>query len=99
MARMLKNLNVCIVGGGHASHALAALFPSKGLKTTWLTTYKDEADRLNKALKEQGYMQANFASHNHPSGVVKGLPDLVRLIFVSRFSLHFYYYIFMILYI
>jgi len=74
MSKALSDIQVCIVGGGHASHAMAALLPSKGLKTNWLTTFKDEADRINVALKEQGYILGNFAAHNHPSGEVKGLP-------------------------
>jgi len=69
---------VCIVGGGNAAHALAALLPSRGYETTMYCPYGDEAQRINAGLEEQdGYMLANFASHNTPSGEVRGKPLIV----------------------
>jgi len=68
---------ILIVGGGNAAHAMAALFPSRGLKTNMLANYADEADRINAGIKEQGYIGATFADHNTPKGLVKGCPEKV----------------------
>jgi len=68
---------ILIVGGGNAAQAMGALFPSRGYKTNMLCNYADEADRINAAIKEQGYMSATFAEHNTPSGLVKGTPDKI----------------------
>lgn len=69
------SLKVCIVGGGNASHALAALLPFKGYETTMFCPYKDQAEQIQKGIQEQGgYMLAKFANHNNPAGDVKGAP-------------------------
>eukprot|EP00929_Paragymnodinium_shiwhaense_P000143 TRINITY_DN100389_c0_g1_i1.p1 TRINITY_DN100389_c0_g1~~TRINITY_DN100389_c0_g1_i1.p1 ORF type:complete len:414 (+),score=85.69 TRINITY_DN100389_c0_g1_i1:76-1317(+) len=68
---------VGIIGGGNASHALAALFPSRGIQTSWLASYKDEAERIKAGMAEQGHILANFASHNEPAGLVTGAPDVI----------------------
>jgi hypothetical protein len=70
----MKNLNVCIIGGGHAAHTLMALLPSRAITTRVFTSFNDEAERINQGIKEQGYIRAEFASHNEPSGEVRGLP-------------------------
>lgn len=74
-----KKESVCIIGGGNAAHALAALLPFQGYeKTTMYCPYKDEAKRINDGLAEQdGFMIADFASHNTPSGIIRGKPMLV----------------------
>ena len=74
-----KKESVCIIGGGNAAHALAALLPFQGYeKTTMYCPYKDEAKRINDGLAEQdGFMVADFASHNTPSGIIRGKPMLV----------------------
>ena len=74
-----KKPSVCIIGGGNAAHALAALLPFQGYeKTTMYCPFKDEAKRINAGIADQdGYMIADFASHNNPSGIVKGKPLLV----------------------
>mmetsp|Transcript_46123 Transcript_46123/g.116126 ORF Transcript_46123/g.116126 Transcript_46123/m.116126 type:complete len:402 (-) Transcript_46123:233-1438(-) len=73
----LANLEVCIVGGGNAAQALAALIPFKGVKTTMWASFQDEAERLNKGIAEQGHMKAIFAPHNDPAGEVTGKPRLI----------------------
>jgi len=74
-----KKPSVCIIGGGNAAHALAALLPFQGYeKTTMYCPFEDEAERINAGIAEQdGYMIADFASHNTPSGIIKGKPTLV----------------------
>eukprot|EP00928_Gymnodinium_smaydae_P029670 TRINITY_DN22281_c0_g1_i1.p1 TRINITY_DN22281_c0_g1~~TRINITY_DN22281_c0_g1_i1.p1 ORF type:complete len:419 (+),score=64.97 TRINITY_DN22281_c0_g1_i1:56-1258(+) len=67
-------LKVTIVGAGNASQALAALFPFKGFETYMYCPYQDEAERFNAGIAEQGYMLADFGSHNEPTGEVKGTP-------------------------
>jgi NAD/NADP octopine/nopaline dehydrogenase, alpha-helical domain len=69
---------VCVVGGGNAAHALAALLPFKGYETTMYCPFQDEANRIKAGMKDQGgYLLANFASHNNPSGEVKGTPSAI----------------------
>lgn len=69
---------VCVVGGGNAAHALAALLPFKGYETTMYCPFLDEANRIEVGMKDQGgYLLANFASHNEPSGEVKGTPSAI----------------------
>eukprot|EP00187_Rhodella_violacea_P014144 CAMPEP_0184716090 /NCGR_PEP_ID=MMETSP0314-20130426/5898_1 /TAXON_ID=38298 /ORGANISM="Rhodella maculata, Strain CCMP 736" /LENGTH=400 /DNA_ID=CAMNT_0027179419 /DNA_START=27 /DNA_END=1229 /DNA_ORIENTATION=- len=69
---------VCIVGAGNASHALAALFPSRGIRTVWFAPYADEAARINAALAEPPHsIEAHFAPHNTPAGLVTGRPEVV----------------------
>lgn len=71
-------VKVCVVGGGNAAHALGALLPFKGFETTMYCPFRDEADRINTGMKEQGgYLLAKFASHNNPSGGIKGSPSVV----------------------
>lgn len=70
--------SVCIIGGGNAAHALAALLPHQGYETRVFAPYMDQADQINAALLEQdGYMHAEFAPHNQPNGLIKGKPMLV----------------------
>jgi len=70
--------SICIIGGGNAAHALAALLPFRGYETTMWCPFQDEAERINVGLAEQdGYMIADFSSHNTPSGIIKGKPLLV----------------------
>lgn len=71
--------SVCIIGGGNAAHALAALLPHRGYaRTTMYCPFQDEADRMNAGLSEQGgSMRGDFASHNDPGGLVEGTPLLV----------------------
>ena len=39
---------------------------------------RDQAELINQGISEQdGYMIANFASHNTPSGIVKGKPTKI----------------------
>lgn len=70
--------SVCIVGGGNAAHVLAALLPYQGYETRMFCPYNDQAEQINAGLLEQdGFMHATFASHNQPSGLIKGKPLLV----------------------
>ena len=70
--------SVCIVGGGNAAHVLAALLPYQGYETRMFCPYNDQAEQINIGLLEQdGFMHATFASHNQPSGLIKGKPLLV----------------------
>lgn len=70
--------SVCIIGGGNAAHALAALLPHQGYETRMFCPFKDQADRINAGLLEQdGFMHADFAAHNEPNGRIKGGPLLV----------------------
>jgi len=71
------NLRVCVIGGGNAAHALAALLPYRGIVTTVLASHGDEAERMTKGVIEQGYIVAEFAAHNIPSGTVIGTPDRI----------------------
>jgi len=73
------NMKVCIVGGGNAAHALAALLPYRGFSDcTWWCPYEDQARRVRDGLVEQGgKMKAAFAEHNVPSGLIQGSPTLV----------------------
>ncbi len=73
----VSKLKVCVVGGGNAAHALGALLPFKGFETTMYCPFKDEAERINNGIKEQGSLLAKFASHNNPSGNVQGTPIIV----------------------
>lgn len=68
---------VCIVGGGNAAHALAALLPSRGIRTVWYVPYGDEAEKINLELVKHETISATFAPHNTPNGCVQGRPDLV----------------------
>lgn len=71
-------MKILVVGGGNAAHALGALLPFKGYETYMYCPFRDEADRINAGIKEQGgYLLANFASHNTPSGAIKGTPTKV----------------------
>ena len=69
---------VCIVGGGNAAHALAALLPSRGYEVSLYCPFGDEAARLRAGLAAQGgQMIAHFAPHNAPAGEVRGRPSRV----------------------
>jgi hypothetical protein len=68
---------ICIVGTGNAAHALAALLPARGHKTTWLASFEGAADLINAALASNGAIEAEFSPHNEPAGLVSGRPDLV----------------------
>ena len=70
-------LRVCVIGGGNAAHALAALLPSRGIATNVLASHSDEAERMAKGVAEQGHIVAEFAAHNDPSGTVIGTPDRI----------------------
>ena len=73
-----SKVKVCVVGGGNAAHALGALLPFKGFETTMYCPFEDEAERINAGIQEQGgHFLAKFASHNDPSGQVKGTPSKV----------------------
>ena len=69
------NPRVCVIGGGNAAHVLAALLPSRGIPTNILASYGDEAERMARGVAEQGYIVAEFAAHNDPSGTVIGTPE------------------------
>ena len=66
---------VCIVGGGNAAHALAALLPSRGVRTVWYAPYANEAKKINEGLRQHGVISATFAAHNDPSGLVQVIPN------------------------
>ena len=68
---------VCIVGGGNAAHALAALLPSRGIRTVWYASYGDEAEKINVELDKHQAISATFASHNTPNGQIQGRPEIV----------------------
>jgi hypothetical protein len=68
---------VCIVGGGNAAHALAALLPSRGIRTVWYASYGDEAEKINAELVKYQTISATFAPHHTPSGLVQGRPEIV----------------------
>ncbi|MCP4272193.1 MAG: hypothetical protein GY781_09535 [Gammaproteobacteria bacterium] len=68
------NFRVCVVGGGNAVHALVALFGSRDMSVNVLASYADEAKRMKQGIAEQGYIEAEFASHNDPAGTVIGKP-------------------------
>ena len=70
-------LKVCIVGGGNAAQAMAALFPHLGIPCNMFVPYGDEAERIQSAVADQGYIVAEFASHNEPSGEVRGKPEKI----------------------
>lgn len=72
-----KPIKVCIVGGGNAAQAMAALFPHNGISCNMFVPYGDEAERIQKAVDEQGYIVADFASHNEPAGEVRGRPEKI----------------------
>ena len=72
-----KLLKVCIVGGGNAAQAMAALFPARGISCNMFVPYGDEALRIQEGIDEQGYIAADFASHNEPAGEIKGRPDKI----------------------
>jgi len=73
-----KTYKVCIIGGGNAAHALAALLPYKGFETVMYCPFQNQAEVIKSGIDEQdGYMIANFASHNDPSGEIKGKPLVV----------------------
>lgn len=68
---------VCIVGGGNAAQAMAALFPHMGISCNMFVPYADEAEQICRAIDEQGYIVADFASHNDPHGEIRGRPDKI----------------------
>ena len=68
---------VCIAGGGNAAHALAALLPSRGIRTVWYAPYDDEAEKINSQLARYKTISATFAPHNTPHGEVRGRPAIV----------------------
>ncbi|MDT8420058.1 MAG: NAD/NADP octopine/nopaline dehydrogenase family protein [Desulfuromonadales bacterium] len=70
-------IKVCIVGGGNAAQAMAALFPHQGIPCNMFVPYGDEAERIQRAIDDQGFIVAEFASHNEPSGEVRGKPDKI----------------------
>lgn len=69
-----KELNVCILGGGHACHVLMALLPSLGINTRVLASFGDEAARINAGISTNGGIKCTFADHLTPSGDVFGTP-------------------------
>ena len=71
------NLRVCVIGGGNAAHALAALLPYRGMPTNVLASHGNEAERMTKGITEQGHIVAEFAAHNNPFGTVIGTPDKI----------------------
>jgi hypothetical protein len=77
MSHIFPCKQVCIVGGGNAAHALAALLPSRGIRTVWYTNYGDEAQKINEQLAEHKTISATFAPHNTPNGLIRGQPEIV----------------------
>ncbi|KNC71172.1 hypothetical protein SARC_16294, partial [Sphaeroforma arctica JP610] len=67
---------VCIVGGGNAAHALAAMLPSKGFETYWYCGFKDEAEKIKKGVKDNGYIKATFHDKNNDTTEMKGNPKM-----------------------
>eukprot|EP01134_Creolimax_fragrantissima_P004471 CFRG4471T1 len=65
---------VCIVGGGNAGHALAAMLPDKGFETYWYASYGDEADRIKKGISKNGCIRATFHSTDDKVTEVSGKP-------------------------
>lgn len=73
----LEALSVCVVGGGNAAQAMAALFPHRGIACDVFAPYGEEAKGIRNGLEEQGHIRAEFASHNDPAGTVRGRPNRV----------------------
>lgn len=67
----------CVVGGGNAAHAMAALFPSRGIPCHVFAPFGNEAERIRAGIREQGHIRAEFASHNEPAGSILGCPEKV----------------------
>lgn len=64
---------ICVAGGGNAAHALAALLPHQGYETSLFAPFQDQAQQIIEGMASQdGYMLADFASHNVPSGRIQG---------------------------
>ena len=76
-AKALEGKRVCIVGGGNAAQTMAALFPHMGIECDLYAPFADEAQKLIEAIEEQGFIEARFAPHNSPSGVVRGRPSKI----------------------
>ncbi len=70
-------MKVCIVGGGNAAHAMAALFPHLGIPCNLFAPYGDEAEQIRRGIADQGHILARFAPHNDPAGEVRGRPERV----------------------
>jgi ketopantoate reductase len=65
---------ICIIGGGHAAHTLAALLPSRGIRTVWYVPFEDEAERIKAKLREKDdVIYATFADGR----VKQGRPVIV----------------------
>jgi len=79
MARNFKITGVCIVGGGNAAHTFLALLPHVGTPNVRLyTAFEEEAQKISAGLeKDGGYISAEFASHLHPSGIIRGKPTCI----------------------
>lgn len=68
---------ICVVGGGHAAHAMVALLAYKGFQVTMFSGFEDEASRLQQAVATQNGIEALFAEHLTPSGRILGKPSLI----------------------
>lgn len=69
----LTKPKICVAGGGNAAHALAALLPHQGYETSLFAPFQDQAQQITEGMASQdGYMMADFASHNVPSGRIQG---------------------------
>jgi hypothetical protein len=64
---------VCIVGGGNAAQAFAAILPNKGVSCNMWCGFGDEAERINKGVSEQGGMKVHWADDS----VIMGKPDKI----------------------
>mmetsp|Transcript_66177 Transcript_66177/g.110502 ORF Transcript_66177/g.110502 Transcript_66177/m.110502 type:complete len:397 (+) Transcript_66177:58-1248(+) len=64
---------VCIVGGGNAAQAFAAILPNNGIKCNMWCGFGDEAERINKGINEQGGMKVHWADDS----IITGKPDKI----------------------
>merc|ERR1719210_2673326 len=70
---------VCVCGGGNAAHVMAVLTPHllPETKVHILTTFSDEAERWNKALKENGKMTLSKSEPDGSHNIIESRPTLV----------------------
>eukprot|EP00812_Abedinium_dasypus_P009256 NODE_295_length_1694_cov_293.819402.p1 GENE.NODE_295_length_1694_cov_293.819402~~NODE_295_length_1694_cov_293.819402.p1 ORF type:complete len:520 (+),score=126.10 NODE_295_length_1694_cov_293.819402:3-1562(+) len=68
---------VCVAGAGNAAHAFIPYFSSRGFEVTVFANFKDEAERLEAAIKENGGIEV--LDRCDPSNVrrYKGTPSRV----------------------
>lgn len=74
----LNNLKVLVCGGGNGAHTIAALAGScEGVEVRWLSLFRDEAERIEKAMGSDPLQAEIAAREGQPQKILKSRPKVI----------------------